>query len=61
MIGWAYARKVVRDEISSSNLNRFAPNPNTGEPFGTAHDPITAQQQVFHTPEYPTQNTLFIN
>jgi hypothetical protein len=40
---------------------RFLQNPNTGEPFGTAVHPITADQQVFHTAEYPSHMTLPIN
>jgi hypothetical protein len=51
----------IRVEISSSNLNRFDRNPNTGEPFGMATDPITAHQQIFHTTEYPSRITLPIN
>jgi putative CocE/NonD family hydrolase len=51
----------MRVEISSSNFNRFDPNPNTGEPFGTATDPITAQQQIFHSAKYPSRITILTN
>jgi putative CocE/NonD family hydrolase len=48
----------IRVEISSSNFNRFDRNPNTGQPFGTAVEPITANQQIFDTAEYPSRITL---
>jgi putative CocE/NonD family hydrolase len=48
----------IRVEISSSNFNRFDLNPNTGEPIGTALDPIIARQQIFHTAAYPSRITL---
>jgi hypothetical protein len=48
----------IRVEISSSNFNAFDRNLNTGEPFGTGANPISAHQQVFHTPEYPSRITL---
>jgi predicted acyl esterase len=47
--------------IFSSNFNRFAPNPSTGEPMGTAFEPVIAHQQVFHTAEYPSRITLPIS
>ncbi len=50
----------MRVEISSSNFNRYDTNPNMGEPFGTATDPISAQQQIFHSDEYPSRITLSI-
>jgi putative CocE/NonD family hydrolase len=51
----------IRVEISSSNWNRYDANPNTGEPFGMAVQPVTAGQQVFHTAEYPSHITLPIH
>ncbi len=51
----------IRVEISSSNFNRYDRNPNTGEPFGTAVNPITANQQIFHTAEYPSRIALPIH
>jgi putative CocE/NonD family hydrolase len=48
----------LRVEISSSNFNRYDRNPNTGEPFGTAIHPVSADQRVFHTAQYPSHITL---
>ena len=51
----------IRVEISSSNFDRYDRNPNTGDAFGTAVNPVTANQQVFHTAEYPSRITLPIS
>ena len=48
----------IRVEVSSSNFNRYDRNPNTGEPLGTAIHPVSADQQVFHTAQYPSHITL---
>jgi putative CocE/NonD family hydrolase len=50
----------LRVEISSSNFNRYDRNPNTGEPFGTALHPVSVDQRVFHTAQYPSHITLAI-
>lgn len=38
----------IRLEVSSSNFPRFDRNPNSGQPFGTDTELLTAQQTVFH-------------
>jgi putative CocE/NonD family hydrolase len=38
----------IRLEISSSNFPRFDRNPNSGKPFGTDTELLTAQQTIFH-------------
>lgn len=38
----------IRLEISSSDYPQFAPNPNTGEPLGTAHGGVIANQTIWH-------------
>jgi hypothetical protein len=52
------AGHIIRVEVSSSNFNCFDRNPNTGEPFGTAVNPIPADQSIFHTTEYPSHIKL---
>jgi len=52
------AGHIIRVEVSSSNFNCFDRNPNTGEPFGTAVNPIPADQRIFHTVEYPSHIKL---
>jgi putative CocE/NonD family hydrolase len=41
----------IRVEISSSNFPRFDRNPNTGNPFGTDTELLSATQTVFHGAE----------
>lgn len=44
----------VRIEISSSDYPQFAPNPNTGQPFGQTADQISATQTIFHDAAHPS-------
>jgi putative CocE/NonD family hydrolase len=48
----------IRLEISSSDFPQFAPNPNSGHPFGadTAWQP--ADQTIYHDPGHPSSVTL---
>jgi uncharacterized protein len=48
----------IRLEISSSDYPQFAPNPNTGAPFGTDVATQTATQTVLHDGEHPSAMTL---
>jgi putative CocE/NonD family hydrolase len=48
----------VRLEISSSDYPQFAPNPNTGEPFGTSARQVSAVQTILHDPEHPSALVL---
>jgi putative CocE/NonD family hydrolase len=48
----------IRVEISSSDFPQFAPNPNTGEPFGTSAKWETAKQTILHDLEHPSSITL---
>lgn len=44
----------IRLEISSSDYPQFAPNPNTGEPFGASAALTTAEQTVLHDAAHPS-------
>lgn len=44
----------IRVEISSSDYPQFAPNPNTGQPFGRSADETTATQSIFHDAAHPS-------
>ena len=44
----------IRVDISSSDYPQFAPNPNTGAPFGRDADTRTAVQTVLHDAEHPS-------
>ena len=44
----------LRLQVSSGAHPRYARNPGTGEPLGTAVRLVTAQQQVFHDPGHPS-------
>ena len=44
----------IRIEISSSDYPQFAPNPNTGEPFGQSTTTIPATQSVLHDTAHPS-------
>jgi putative CocE/NonD family hydrolase len=44
----------IRLEISSSDFPQFAPNPNTGEPFGASARWQTAKQSIIHDSEHPS-------
>jgi putative CocE/NonD family hydrolase len=48
----------IRLEISSSDYPQFAPNPNTGAPFGMDSATRTAVQTVLHDREHPSAVTL---
>lgn len=48
----------IRLEISSSDYPQFAPNPNTGEPFGQDARTQQATQAVLHDAEHPSSITL---
>ena len=48
----------IRVEISSSDFPQFAPNPNTGEPFGVSAKWQTAQQIILHDAAHPSSITL---
>jgi putative CocE/NonD family hydrolase len=48
----------IRLEISSSDYPQFAPNPNTGTPFGMDSATRTAVQTILHDPEHPSAVTL---
>ena len=44
----------IRLEISSSDFPQFAPNPNTGEPFGVSAARKTAEQTILHDADHPS-------
>jgi uncharacterized protein len=44
----------VRLQVSSGAHPRYARNPGSGEPLGTAAKLITADQEIFHDPEHPS-------
>jgi putative CocE/NonD family hydrolase len=48
----------IRVEISSSDYPQFAPNPNTGEPFGQSAAQRPATQTVLHDTAHPSYLTL---
>jgi len=48
----------VRVEISSSDYPQFAPNPNTGAPFGRDAATVVATQTILHDPAHPSSVTL---
>jgi putative CocE/NonD family hydrolase len=48
----------IRVEISSSDYPQFAPNPNTGEPFGQGTAQRPATQTVLHDAAHPSYVTL---
>ncbi|WP_155944228.1 CocE/NonD family hydrolase [Mycobacterium sp. 360MFTsu5.1] len=48
----------VRVEISSSDYPQFAPNPNTGAPFGRDAATVVATQTILHDPAHPSSITL---
>jgi predicted acyl esterase len=41
-------------EISSSDYPQFAPNPNTGAPFGQSAATLTATQTILHDAAHPS-------
>lgn len=52
------AGERVRLEISSSDYPQFAPNPNTGAPFGQDTRTLPAVQTILHDPAHPSSITL---
>ena len=50
----------IRLEISSSDFPQFAPNPNTGEPFGTTTRRVTATQTILHDAAHPSALILSV-
>jgi putative CocE/NonD family hydrolase len=48
----------IRLEISSSDYPQFAPNPNTGEPFGTSAATVPATQTILHDAAHPSIITV---
>jgi len=48
----------IRLEISSSNFPRFDRNPNSGKPFGTDTELLTARQTILHDAEHPSHLVL---
>jgi len=48
----------IRLAISSSNFNRFEPNPNTGEPFRQHTATVVAHQTVYHDTDHPSAIVL---
>jgi hypothetical protein len=48
----------IRLEISSSDYPQFAPNPNTGAPFGMDSATRTAVQTILHDEDHPSAVTL---
>lgn len=48
----------IRVEISSSDYPQYAPNPNTGEPFGQSGLTQPALQTIYHDAEHPSSITL---
>ena len=48
----------IRVDVSSSDYPQFAPNPNTGEPFGQGARTQVATQRVLHDPAHPSDIVL---
>jgi uncharacterized protein len=48
----------IRVEISSSDYPQFAPNPNTGEPFGQSAATAVATQTILHDVAHPSSVTV---
>jgi uncharacterized protein len=48
----------IRVEISSSDYPQFAPNPNTGEPFGQSDTTQPAIQTILHDATHPSKLTM---
>jgi putative CocE/NonD family hydrolase len=52
------AGERIRVEISSSDYPQFAPNPNTGEPFGQSAASQPATQTILHDAAHPSEISL---
>ncbi|MEV6066623.1 CocE/NonD family hydrolase [Nocardia sp. NPDC052001] len=48
----------IRVEVSSSDFPQYAPNPNTGEPFGLSANSQLATQTVYHDAQHPSALVL---
>ncbi len=48
----------IRVEVASSNFPRFDRNPNSGKPFGTDTELLSAKQTIFHDREHASQLVL---
>ncbi|MFF5263002.1 CocE/NonD family hydrolase [Actinomadura viridis] len=48
----------IRVQVCSGAYPRVARNPGTGEPIGTAHRMLTADQEIFHDPGRPSAIVL---
>jgi putative CocE/NonD family hydrolase len=48
----------IRLEVSSSNYPRYDRNPNTGRFIPTETIPMTARQNIYHSPEWPSHLVL---
>lgn len=48
----------IRLEVSSSNFPRFDRNPNSGKPFGTDTELLTARQTILHDAQHPSRLVL---
>jgi putative CocE/NonD family hydrolase len=48
----------IQLEISSSDYPQFAPNPNTGEPFGQTTNTVVATQTILHDAAHPSSVTI---
>ncbi|MBF6059638.1 CocE/NonD family hydrolase [Nocardia terpenica] len=48
----------IRVEVSSSDYPQYAPNPNTGEPFGQSANAQGANQTIFHDADHPSAVVL---
>jgi uncharacterized protein len=48
----------IRLEVASSNFPRFDRNPNSGKPFGTDTELLSARQTIFHDGEHPSHLLL---
>jgi uncharacterized protein len=52
------AGEAIRLEVSSSDYPQFAPNPNTGQPFGQSSDTRPATQTILHDAANPSSLVL---
>jgi hypothetical protein len=48
----------IRVEVSSSNFPRFDRNPNSGKPFGTDVELLSATQTIYHDAQHPSHLLL---
>ncbi|MFD6162743.1 CocE/NonD family hydrolase [Nocardia sp. NPDC060256] len=48
----------IRISVSSSDYPQYAPNPNTGEPFGESTRTEQATQTIYKDPEHPSSVTV---